>query len=92
MYAPGMGQNAVNDTDPKMEALQIEGFRAMSATEKLWLVDSLSRFVKELALTDVRNRFPDDTEREHILRAASRWLEPELMKQAFGWNVDERGF
>ena len=87
-----MGPNATNDTDPKMGALQIEGFRAMSATEKLMLVDSLSRFVKELALADVRRRYPHDSAREHLMRAASRWLEPDVMKRGFDWNVEGRGY
>ena len=81
-----------NDTDPRADAIIIEGFRAMPPREKLRIVGALSRTVRELALVDVRNRFPDDSEREQLLRAASRWLEPQVMKQTFDWDVDKRGY
>ncbi|MFA0740235.1 MAG: hypothetical protein DFNUSKGM_000337 [Candidatus Fervidibacter sacchari] len=41
---------------------------------------------------EVRQRHPNADEREIRLRVASRWLPPELMQKAFGWNPKERGF
>lgn len=87
-----MGADATNDTDPQIEALQVEGFRSMSTAEKLRAVDALSRFVTELAVADVRRRFPHDSERDQRLRAASRWIEPDVMRRAFGWDVRQRGY
>jgi hypothetical protein len=81
-----------NDTDPKIEAVLIAGYRAMSAAEKAKRVGELTRSVQNLALLDVRRRHPDADEREQALRVASRWLDPELMKRAFGWDVDEAGY
>jgi hypothetical protein len=48
--------------------------------------------VQELALLDIRRRHPDADEREVALRLASRWLDAELMKHAFGWVVHSAGF
>lgn len=81
-----------NDTDPKIEAVLIAGYRAMSPAEKAQRVSELTRAVQEMALLDVRRRHPDADKREQALRVASRWLDPEVMKRVFGWDVDEAGY
>jgi hypothetical protein len=77
------------DTDPAVEALLIEGYRRMSPAQKLERVRALNHAVQELALADIRRRHPDADEREQALRLASRWLDPDLMVRAFGWDVRE---
>ena len=84
--------SATNDTDPLVEALLVEGYRRMSPSEKLERVRALTRAVQELALLDIRRRHPDADERELALRLASRWIEPELMVRAFGWDVRKVGY
>jgi hypothetical protein len=64
----------------------------MSTTQKLERVRALTRAVQEFALLDVRRRHPNADAREQALRVASRWLEPELMVRAFGWDVREVGY
>lgn len=81
-----------NDTHPKIEALLIEGYRKMSPMQKLERVCALTRAVQELALLDVRRRHPNADAREQALRVASRWLDPELMVRAFGWDAREAGY
>jgi hypothetical protein len=81
-----------NDTHPKIEALLIQAYRTMSPSQKLERVRALTRAVQELALLDVRRRHPNADEREQALRVASRWIEPELMVRAFGWDVREVGY
>ena len=81
-----------NDTDPRMDALLVEGYRRMSSSQKLERVRALTRAVQELALLDIRRRHPDADEREQALRLASRWMEPELMVRAFGWDVRKVGY
>ncbi|MEP7126364.1 MAG: hypothetical protein ABJE95_35860, partial [Byssovorax sp.] len=78
-----------NDTHPKIEAFLIEGYRKMSASQKLECVCALTQTVQELALLDVRRRHPNADAREQALRVASRWIEPSLMVRAFGWDVRE---
>lgn len=91
-YAGRVNAELPNDTDPKIEALLIQGYRAMSAGQKLERVRALTRAVQELALLDVRRRHPEADEREQALRAASRWLDPDLMRRAFGWNTTDAGY
>ena len=81
-----------NDTDPTIEAILIEGYRAMSVAEKAKRVEELTNAVRELALADVRKHYPNATPHEQALRVASRWIEPELMLRAFGWDVEKEGY
>lgn len=87
-----MSAGEPNDTHPKIEALLIEGYRKMSPAQKMERVRALTRAVQELALADVRRRHPGADAREQALRVASRWLEPELMVRAFGWDVRKAGY
>ena len=87
-----MSAGPPNDTHPQIEALLIEGYRRMSPSQQLERVRALTRAVQELALMDVRRRHPNADVREQALRVASRWLEPELMLRAFGWDVSEAGY
>ncbi len=80
------------DTSPEAEAILIEGYRRMPAWKKLQQVGELSELVSQLAMNDIRRRHPQAGERELKLRLASRWIEPELMRKAFGWNPDEEGY
>ena len=81
-----------NDTSPEVERILIEGYRRMSPAQKLARVQALTQAVQELALLDVRRRHPNADERELALRVASRWLEPDLMLRALGWDVREAGY
>jgi hypothetical protein len=87
-----MSAGPPNDTHPKIEALLIEGYRKMSPSQKLERVRALTRAVQEFALLDVRRRHPNADAREQALRVASRWIEPELMVRAFGWDVRKAGY
>ena len=87
-----MSADPMNDTNPTIEALLIEGYRRMSPTEKLERVWALTRALQELALLDVRRRHPKADPREEALRVASRSIEPELMLSAFGWDVRKEKF
>jgi hypothetical protein len=84
--------NPTDDTHPASKALLIEGYRKMSATEKLDQVRRLTLAVQELALADIRRRHPNADAREQALRLASRWIEPPLMERAFGWDVRAAGY
>lgn len=48
--------------------------------------------VQKLALLDIQRTHPEASEREQKLRLASRWLPPELMVKAFGWDVQLMGY
>lgn len=81
-----------NDTDPRIQAFIVEGYRKMSASQKFDRVGALTRSVQELAMLDVRRRYPNAHAREQALRVASRWLDATLMRNAFSWDVEETGY
>jgi hypothetical protein len=80
------------DTHPVMEAFLVERYREMSPHEKMERVREMTAAVQELALMDVRRRHPKADAREQALRLASRWIGPELMRRAFGWDVEVQGY
>jgi hypothetical protein len=81
-----------DDTHPAIQALLIGGYRKMSPAQKLERVRLLNHAVQQLALMDIRRRHPNAGEREQALRLASRWIEPDLMLRAFGWDVRKMGY
>jgi hypothetical protein len=81
-----------SDTDPRIEAMLIEGCRAMSPSQKVERVRAMTLAVQKLALLDIQRTHPEASEREQKLRLASRWLPPELMVKAFGWDVQLMGY
>jgi hypothetical protein len=87
-----MESGPITDTHPAIEKLLIERYRAMSPSQKLERVRAITVAVQELALLDIRRRHPQADEREQVLRLASRWIEPELMRRAFGWDVRTQGY
>lgn len=80
-----------NDTDPRVEAFLVEGYRRMPGWQKLERMCELNRAAHELALTDIRRRHPNDSPREQRLRLASRWLSADTMRTVFGWDPDREG-
>ncbi len=81
-----------SDTPPEIERLVIEGYRRMSTGERAQRVWELSEFARGLALADIRRHHPDADERECLLRLASRYLDPDLLKRATGWDPREKGY
>ncbi len=80
------------DTDPKSQAILVEGYRRMSGSKKLAIVRQLTMAVQELAILDIRRRHPGASEREIKLRLASRWLPAQTMRAAFGWDPEIQGY
>ena len=70
----------------------LAAYRKMSAAEKLQIMQDLNHTAQLLALSDIRRRYPEADKREVRLRLAARWIEPELMKKAFGWDVEVEGY
>ena len=85
-------QTLSDDTPPEIERLVIEGYRRMPAARKLQIMQDLTRTAHLLALSEIRRRYPQASAREVQLRLASRWLEPALLRQAFGWDPELEGY
>ncbi len=80
------------DTSPEIEQIMIEGYRQMSAARKLRIMQDLISAAGLLALGDIKRKHPNAGPRELMLRLASRRIEPELMRRAFGWDPDVEGY
>lgn len=87
-----VGVTEPNDTDPGVEAMILDGYRRMSPAQKLERVAALTRALDELVLADVRRRHPDANAREQALRVASRRLNADTMRRAFGWDPEREGY
>jgi hypothetical protein len=71
------------DTDEQSEQLQIDGWRAMSSSQKLALVSGASRRASSLAFTGLRQRYPSASARELFLRYAILTLGRDLARSAY---------
>jgi hypothetical protein len=80
-----------DDTDPKIGAMLIEGYRRMPGWQRLERMGALNRMARELALADIRRRHPDDTPRQQLMRLGSRWLDADTMRRVFGWDPELEG-
>jgi hypothetical protein len=73
-----------SDTDPKVEALQIELWRQASPTRKMYMLAQLNASARILALAGLRSRFPNATESELRRRLADLLLGEELARKVYG--------
>ena len=80
------------DTSLEAEAFLLAGYRKMTAGKKVQLLADLNLTLKTLQLAEIQAKYPDASAYELKMRLASRWIDPELMKQAFGWDVVEKGY
>jgi hypothetical protein len=80
------------DTHPEIERILIEAYRRMTPAEKFRRVEGMNRAMEMLAMADIKRRYPNASEHECRLRAASRRLPAELMRKAFGWDPDKEGY
>jgi hypothetical protein len=58
----------------------------MSGAQKIAIVEELNAITRALTEQRIRERHPDADEREIFLRVVATWLEPELMRRAYGWD------
>ncbi len=77
-----------NDTSEQAWARVEDGLRAMSPGERVRRALSLTVLAHSLALAKIRQRHPEEDPHRHRLRLAARYLEPSLMRKAFGWSDD----
>jgi len=72
-----------SDTDPKMEAIQIQLIRRMPAWKKIAILEGLNETVKTLAVSGIKERYPHATPQQ-IHRMLAEWmLGPELARKVY---------
>jgi hypothetical protein len=81
-----------HDTHPAIDSLLVEGYRRMTPTQKMAVVEGLTRTVHRLALNDIRRRHPNADDREQKLRLTSRWIDAATMRRVFDWDPDVMGY
>jgi hypothetical protein len=72
------------DTDPRVEAIMLSRLRAMPVWRKLELMEQLNHMAYVLALSDLRERYPQASESELRRRLADLRIGQELAEQAYG--------
>jgi hypothetical protein len=72
------------DTSPEAERVLIELLRRTPAWRKLRMVEDTNRFVRDLLMAGLRDRFPKDPPEVLRRRLADLWLGPELAAAAYG--------
>ncbi|MBN2001705.1 hypothetical protein JW935_29465 [candidate division KSB1 bacterium] len=80
------------DTPPHIQKVLIAGYRNMSPQQKLKRVSELTLAVQQLALARIRKQYGPLPEREQQLRLASLWLDREIMKRVFHWDIQKVGY
>lgn len=73
-----------DDTQPEMEALQIELIRAMPPWKKMTIIDGLNSTVRTLAVNGIKQRHPDATPQEVRRMLADLMLGEELAQKVYG--------
>ncbi len=73
-----------SDTHPKMEALQIKLLREAGASRKMEMLAQLNASARVLALSGLRQRYPNATESELRRRLAGLLLGDELAQKVYG--------
>lgn len=72
------------DTSPEAERVLIELLRQASPARKMQMVLEANRTARTLALTGLRERYPNDSPERLRRRLADLWLGPELAAKAYG--------
>ncbi len=67
-----------SDTDPKMEALQIQLLRRMPSWKKIAILEGLNEMVKTLAVSGIKQRYPHATPQQIHRMLAELMLGAEL--------------
>jgi hypothetical protein len=79
-----------SDTHPKMEALQIELWRAATPTQKMQMVAQLNNSARLLAMTGLRSQYPHADEAELRRRLADLLLGQDLARKVYGDPPDAK--
>lgn len=73
-----------SDTHPEIEALQIQLWRQASPTKKMNMLAQLNASVRLLALTALRAKYPNATEKELKRALADLVLGEEQARKVYG--------
>ena len=84
--------NQLSDTHPHARKKLIDGYRQMSAQQKIHCVSAMTKTVQQMARARIRKQYGNMSEHELRLRLASLWLDREIMIQVFHWDPRKEGY
>jgi hypothetical protein len=76
------------DTTESAWAQVNAGLQRMTSAERVRRAVSLTILAHAFALAQIRKSYPEEDDRHHRLRLASRILDPKTMRAAFDWPDD----
>jgi hypothetical protein len=76
------------DTSEEAWAKLEQGVRRMSPAQRVARSIGLTILVHRAALSWIRKTHPEETERQHRLRLAARYIDADTMRAAFGYPHD----
>ena len=74
----------MTDVSPAIESMLIEHWRTTPAWQKLAYVNELNATLQALALSDLRRRYPAESDARLQRRLAARWLGAALADRVYG--------
>jgi len=79
------------DTNPIAEKILIENYRKKSIPEKMRMIREITLACQKMALSGIKQRYPDADKKELRLRLGALWLTKETMLNVYHWDVEEKG-
>jgi hypothetical protein len=80
------------DTSISAELFLLDAWRKWTPQERLQRAWDASAFARGVAEGAIRQLHPEASEREILLRVASRRIDRDLMVRAFGWDPEVHGY
>ncbi len=78
-----------SDTDPAAMEVWVDQFRKMAPERRVQLALEHSETLFKLVELNVRETYPQASEREIFLRVAARHLSRDQMVGAYGWDPEQ---
>jgi hypothetical protein len=79
------------DTDPRAMEVWLDLLRKKAPGERMTAALDLTAFVLQISEAGVRRAYPNASDYEVRMRAASRRLGRDLMIRAYGWDPEAHG-
>jgi len=80
------------DTTSEAEAVLLELLRRAPVWKRLQMVDQMHEVLRQLAMADIRRRYPHADNDEIKRRLAARVLSRTEVINAYGWDPDVEGY
>jgi hypothetical protein len=80
------------DTTPEAEAVLLELLRRAPVWKRLQMVDQMHEVLRQLAMADIRRRYPHADNDEIKRRLAARVLSRTEVINAYGWDPEVEGY